>query len=85
MTLSPLHLKMARHTLGLPNKTRRSCRNRYYAAAGGDAARDFDKIVAQGLAAVEPDNGSMRYYLTRAGAELALERGEELCGEDFPV
>jgi len=78
-------LKMARHMLGLPNKGRRSFRNRYFAPHGGPAATDLAALVKAGLACSSVEADYIRGWLTRAGAESVLEKGESLCGEDFPV
>lgn len=80
MTLSPQHLKMARHTLGLPNRNNKPYRNRYFAPANGEAHKDFIALTKQGLAG----NDAIGFcWMTHAGALLALERGEKLCEEDF--
>lgn len=82
--LTPNQLRLARHALGLPNDRNRSYRNRYYVSPGGPAMRDFMAMQKGGLAVIESDGANAFCYLTRAGAEVALEPGESLCPEDFP-
>ena len=79
--------EIARHMLGLPNKQRRSYRNRFCADEGHD---DYPKLKAM------YDAGYLRrraagdtwvadmWWLTREGAQLALNKDERLCPEDFP-
>lgn len=83
--MNPTHLKMARHMLGLPNRTKRSYRNRYFAPPGGSAHKDLQQMEAKGWVVTENEGGRHIFgRLTRVGAEMALERGEALCPEDFP-
>lgn len=87
MTLNPTQLRLARAALGLPNTKRTSYRNRYHSAGEGGFHDQWVGLAATGLAERSTgDNGadSKQFWLTRAGAELALEAGEKLCGEDFP-
>lgn len=79
--------KMARHALGLPNNKRTSSRNRFVCP---DADPHWCNMVENGLATVRkgetlPFGDSACFYLTRAGAEAALEPREKLSREDFPV
>ncbi len=82
--------RMARHALGLPTNKRRSYRNRYVVSPGGSDHTEWSDLVSKGLAEVaegKPREDGFRmdtFYLTRAGAEAALEGKEELCPEDFP-
>lgn len=83
--------KMARHALGLPNKGRKSYRNRYTAGVLSRAFEAWGALVDAGLATAHPHDidgeqrcGLVTFCLTRAGAEAALERGERLDPEDFP-
>lgn len=82
-------IRLARHALGLPHKTKRSYRNRYICGEGTTSFPDWEAMVAAGLATREDfsQNPSTRYWfgLTRAGAEAALLPGERLDREDFPV
>ena len=81
--MSPKQRSLARHALGLPNRYRRSYRNRFLA---GGACPDWQGMVAAGQAECgKPDEcGRNWFWLTRTGAEAALEPGERLCREDFP-
>jgi hypothetical protein len=80
--VSPEQRRLARHALGLPNDMRRSYRNRFYAIAGHS---EWGAMVTAGLAeASEAAHGMQWFGLTRAGAAVALDRGETLCPEDFP-
>ncbi len=83
--MTPTQRKLARHALGLPNKQRRTYRN-HYLGAHKAAEPDWDALVAAGMATSRPFNTcDTMYHLTRAGAVLALEGGEKLDKEDFPV
>ncbi|PZU83962.1 MAG: hypothetical protein DI527_23435 [Chelatococcus sp.] len=85
--MTPAQRELARHALGLPNGARRSYRNRYFAVAGGEAARQWEAMVEAGEAeGGEPcHKPSSRFFcLTRKGADLALDPRETLCPEDFP-
>lgn len=78
---------LARHALGLPNPQRRSYRNRFVCP---EADPEWNAMVRGGLATMRkgetlPFDGDACFYLTRAGAEAALEPREKLCPEDFPV
>lgn len=82
--------RMARHALGLPNNTRRSYRNHYVIGPGAPDHAEWSGLVSKGMA--EMSEGKPRetghrmdcFFLTRAGAEAALEGKEKLCPEDFP-
>lgn len=78
--------EQARHALGLPNKKRCSYRNRFV-CDGGDP--HWTDMVAKGWAKMRagdslPFGGCAMFWLTKAGAELALDKGERLSLEDFP-
>lgn len=81
--MTPRQRDLARHALGLPNRNRRSYRNRFLT---GGACPDWRAMEAAGLARSQPTDrlGRAWFHLTRAGAEAALDRGERLCREDFP-
>lgn len=82
--MTPEQLRLARHALGLPNKARRSYRNRFYA---GGQHPEWRAMEAAGLAeadTIPTATGMTWFWLTRAGAEAALDPGERLCREDFP-
>ena len=83
--------ELARHALGLPNKGRRSYRNRFTCGIG---TTDFDTWSAMadlGAATAWPfdmierrqHGGLITFSLTRAGAEAVLDQGEMLDPEDF--
>jgi len=76
--------ELARNALGLPNEMSKSYRNIYVAGRGASRS-DWEAMVKSGLAVCDPPTprGFVWFYLTRAGAELALNRGESLCSEDF--
>jgi hypothetical protein len=86
--MTPEQRELARHALGLPNKTGKSYRNWYAVEDGHEATADWDAMVSTGLATasrkVEWMAGEYVFRLTRYGAELALKSGEQLCQEDFP-
>jgi hypothetical protein len=74
--------------LGLPNKQRRSYRNRFCASEGHDdyqtliammEAGYLERVAAKRLQTVED-----MWFLTEEGARLALEKRESLDPEDFP-
>lgn len=85
--MTPAQRELARHALGLPNATGHSYRNRYFAAAQGEASQQWRAMIEAG----EAEGGkparrqsSLFFRLTRKGAELAIDRGEWLSFEDFP-
>lgn len=81
-------IELARHALGLPNKSRLSYRNRFVAGPGNGQYEDWVAMVGAGHAGRFVDasfGGSTLFYLTRAGATAALRPGESLCPEDFPI
>lgn len=84
--MTPEQLDMARHALGLPNRSRRSYRNRYFANKDGAGDRVWQGMVAAGEAEkVRSDSAvTNRYQLTHKGALAAIHEGERLCREDFP-
>lgn len=78
--------ELARHALGLPNKAKKSYRNRYVCE---ESEPNWSEMVSQGLATMRaastlPFGGDACFYLTLAGAMAALNKGEKLCTEDFP-
>lgn len=81
--MTPRQRELARHALGLPNRNRRSYRNRFL--TGGDCL-DWQSMVDLGLAEAgkTDEHGRTWFWLTRDGAKAALNRGEGLCREDFP-
>jgi hypothetical protein len=84
--MTPEQRELARHALGLPNKRRQTYRNRYVCREDNP---EWSAMVAAGEATMRPAatvpfGGSAIFYLTEAGARLALNRGEKLDPEDFP-
>lgn len=82
-------ISLARHALGLPNVGKQSYRNHF--VAGLSRNRDlWEQMVADGNA-TKMDSAKARarfggcdcYWLTRAGANAALQEGEKLDPEDF--
>jgi hypothetical protein len=74
---------LARHALGLPNDSKRSYRNRYVISRDNP---DWKALVASGHAAIITTGyvaPTALFYLTKKGAEAALETGESLDPEDF--
>lgn len=87
--MTPQQKHLARHALGLPSDRKRSYRNRYYATPKTPADAEWMEMVEAGYAKVlpasEPDETLNFFWLTRKGAEAALEPGETLDPEDFPA
>lgn len=89
--MTPKQKKLARHALGLDNPAarKRSYRNRYIVGTGGGGYSVWMRMVRDGLAIRERhgahSNDRWLFSLTAAGAKAALEDGESLCPEDFPV
>lgn len=85
--MTPKQIELARHALGLPNKSRTSYRNRFVTTATSLDYDDWLAMVASGDALRVPSPkyfGSMDYfYLTPAGAHAALLPREKLDEEDF--
>lgn len=81
--MTPDQRKLARHALGLPNGSRQTYRNRFFAGPKSDVGnhREWKEMVRRGWAIHEPPS---LFRLTRAGALMALEPDESLDPEDFP-
>ena len=83
--MTPAQIRLARAALGLPNNYRRSYRNRFFTV---EPHPGWEAMVAAGLATTVVDPAMTAcphgYFLTRAGAEAALEPRERLDREDFP-
>lgn len=89
-TLTPRQRELARHALGLPNKMRMSYRNRFVAGEGHDDFDDWMQMVADGNAGRRagtslPYGGDDLFWLTKEGAQFALNKYERLDPEDFEV
>lgn len=86
--MTPAQIELARHALGLPNRRRKSYRNHFVTGAGLDSHAEWLAMVEAGHARRRSGSaitgGDDLFWLTRAGARLALEPGERLCPEDFP-
>lgn len=86
--MTPRQKELARHALGLDGRRKQSYRNRFYAGPGHDDFSDWQRMVEDGMARMRgPDPGyrpDCAFWLTREGAEAALNKGERLCPEDFP-
>jgi hypothetical protein len=81
--MTPQQRELARHALGLPNDNYVSYRNHFVIEAG-DTYEMWRGLVANGYACAA--RGKQCYfYLTRKGAEAALDFGESLSLEDFPI
>ena len=85
--MTPEQRKIARHTLGLdnPDAKGRSYRNRYYASSTHPAWHDLHDMVGKGWMNLEDQKSNTLFWLNRSGAELALDPGETLDPEDFPL
>jgi hypothetical protein len=86
--MTPAQKTLARHALGLDRPGRaQSYRNRYFAFPDSPNGKQWARMVADGDAEVVHDDSrasSIRFALTRQGAEAALDPGESLDPEDFP-
>ena len=87
--MTPSQRSLARHALGLPTDRMRSYRNRYIAGNEHPAYPDWVKMVQAKYAGMQnardyPLGRNRLFYLTHAGALLALDPGELLDREDFP-
>lgn len=88
--MTPNQRKMARHALGLPNPRMCSYRNRFVATCAPGDYDEWCKMADAGLAKSGTmwRNGSratVSFWLTDAGAKAALDPGESLDPEDFPI
>lgn len=90
--LSRVQRELARHALGLPNRMTISYRNRYFAGPGHAAYGDWCAMEEMGAAQRVKEmqmrvgaQKSAHFEMTLAGAEAALNKGECLDPEDFPV
>jgi len=87
--MTPEQRKLARHALGLPNKTNRSYRNYFTTRKVTPDHAAWKSMAGAGWAYKAPRSWVARsdtevFILTRAGALLALDEGESLDPEDFP-
>ncbi len=88
MKLTPRQRELARHALGLNGERKSSYRNRFVAGPGHDDHPEWMRLCRKGAAerrtARAVLGGSDLFWLTRQGAEAALNAGETLDPEDFP-
>jgi hypothetical protein len=85
--MTPAQISLARHALGLPNKSRTSYRNRFFASDGHGDFPEWYGMCWAGLARMSPalyGEDLHLFYLTPAGAQGALLPRERLSLEDFP-
>ena len=75
-------LKMARHALGLPNKTNFTKRNYYTSTPGCDGWDDLEGLVSDGLAVKTKYHTEYVFNLTLEGAKAALLPKEHLSREE---
>ncbi|MER8754131.1 hypothetical protein NKH69_00405 [Mesorhizobium sp. M0976] len=87
--MTPTQIELARHALGLDGRRRQSYRNHFVTGEGCHDHTEWMAMVSAGYAwrrAGTPlTGGSDLFRLTRAGAELAIERRESLDLKDFPT
>lgn len=90
VTITRTERELMRHALGLPNRERRSYRNRFVIGPGSEDYAAWTRLVEVGAARREAGNeitggnDLFTFKLTRAGADAVLEHRESLCAEDFP-
>lgn len=87
--MTPEQRELARHALGLPNKSQRSFRNHFVCGPGHSDYADWMAMTKAGLAKRRdggrmPFSGNDLFWLTRSGAEAALDPREKLDPDDFP-
>lgn len=89
LTLEAAQRELARHALGLPNKRRLSYRNHFVAGLGHSDYDVWFAMVEAKAARMRSGNaltgGDPVFWLTTEGAQAALNRGEKLDPEDFPL
>lgn len=89
LKLTTAQRELARHALGLTNGRTQSFRNRFVAGVGHPDHAERIKMASKGAAGrrlgVMMFGGDDLFWLTRRGAEAALDPGETLDVEDFPV
>lgn len=86
--MTPRKIELARHALGLPNVKGMSYRNYFTAGPDHPDFADWQAMCSDGDASTQGPKrtlgGDYAFWLTRAGAEGALNPGERLDPEDFP-
>lgn len=87
--MTPTQIALARHALGLPNRRNRSYRNHFVCGPGHSDYRNWTAMVDAGFAGRRKGNSLSGwddvFWLTEAGARMALKAREGLDREDFPV
>ena len=87
--MTPRQIALARHALGLDGRRRVAYRNHFVAGPGHADHADWMSMVEQGHSRRRPGTpltgGDDCFWLTRQGAELALQPGEQLDPVDFPA
>lgn len=86
--MTPEQIELARHALGLPNRQRKSYRNRFVAGPGHGDYMQWVQMVVSGIAEQHTvlglAGGADLFVLTTVGASMALRPREKLDREDFP-
>lgn len=96
MKMTPQQRTIARHALGFDkgHGNKRSYRNHFSASFGSPNWWRWMQMTRKGLADHEEGESDLYslhwqrmdiFWLTRQGAEMALNRGEGLDKEDFPL
>jgi hypothetical protein len=83
--VSPKQRELARHALGLPNRTKTSYRNHFCIGAGNPDHAEWEKMVEAGEAVKRSGpnwGGDDMFHLTLEGALKAREPKEHLSRED---
>lgn len=87
--MTPEMIELARHALGLPNRTRKSYRNYFTCGPGHRDYANWNTMVDQGYATCRRRSklyaGDDIFWLTFKGARTALRPRETLDLEDFPA
>lgn len=87
--MTPTQIELARHALGLPNRRNRSYRNHFVCGPGNSDFDNWTAMVTAGFARHRNggvlSGGEDVFWLTEAGARMALKAREGLDREDFPV
>lgn len=88
MKLTSRQRDLARHALGLNGQRKQSYRNRFVADPGHDDHPEWMKLCRKGAAGMRTAHAMLGrsdlFWLTRQGAEAAMNAGETLDPEDFP-
>jgi hypothetical protein len=84
--MTPEQIRLARHALGLPNRDKRSFRNRSYAARGTPEFKAWVDLEDRGLAKRHDVQAfSIGFALTEAGARRSIDPVESLDRKNFPA